>query len=99
MVELVLKDSRHQACAEDVKLFTSNILKLRSYLQWTLDQTQMIVIADATFPRQNLLFGKLDYFWVDKTLKGFVLLRSVPVLSHTHDKERYLWVTNLCCRY
>ena len=99
MVKLVLKDSRHQACAQDVELFTSNILKLRSYLHWTLDQAQMVVIADATLPRQNFFFRKLYYFWVDKALEGFVLLRSVPVFSHTHDKERYLWVANLRCRY
>ena len=98
MVDLVLEDAAQEPTDTKLKLFAANVLESDQRFCWTLHKAQFLVVADAAFPGSGHLSRHLNNLRVDEALEGLVLVRSIPILTLAHDKERSVSETYLRAR-
>ena len=87
MVDLMLENTRHQACQAQFIVLSLEILEGSHDLYRSLYQTHVIIITDAPLPRQAQIRRVINDTRIEYRLEIAILLWSVPVLPLAHDEQ------------
>ena len=78
--------------------YTVKRLKTNFDMHWPLNQINIIVVGNTTFPSCAHFFRFRNNFGIEKSSELFELLISIPVLITAHQKKSvkisYLWRSN-----
>ena len=95
MIDFVLENARHETSHSHSVLFALGIVEGGFDLDGPLDEHHVVVVADATLPREAQIVGIGGDTWIENCLKLLVLAACVPVFPRANQEEWHIWLAYL----